>query len=316
MDTITSSGQLSSMRRNTTIDDGNFLYNGADQSRLLCTPEFRFRSSSQNLTMLHLSESDLRFLVETVSTSRREYDHVIRLIRDQPDLLEPMLEDRRLMNRLFQDEKTLVSISPYFLFSVLLRQVQQNLRTQTYILEVDSKLKRVPIFEAPAVAELLSNRQTRDYLAEMLASFARTNSGVIHWKERGSWHKRRFSDIDMDDMIELARIIDPEMRPALYRRIADIALFVSGIFPDHLSAFAVRHRSVFSAKRTLKDHEREGKRFYHLAAQETDRTVWRPALEALAENFTLARWALNTLGDRYLKTHRARYFRFPAESAR
>ena len=48
-------------------------------------------------------------------------------------------------------------------------------------------------------------------------------------QERGTWHKRRFSDIDLDDMVELARIIDPEMRPALYKRIADIALFLSGI---------------------------------------------------------------------------------------
>jgi hypothetical protein len=80
---------------------------------------------------------------------------------------------------------------------------------------------------------MLSDKQTRDYLAEMLSSFARTNSGIIYWQERGTWHQRRFSDIDLDDMVELARIIDPEMRPALYKRIADIALFLSGIFPEH-----------------------------------------------------------------------------------
>jgi hypothetical protein len=64
----------------------------------------------------------------------------------------------------------------------------------------------------------------------MLSAFARTNSGIIYWKERDTWHKRRFSDIDLNDMVELARIIDPENRPALYKRIA-IALFLSGIFP-------------------------------------------------------------------------------------
>jgi hypothetical protein len=36
-------------------------------------------------------------------------------------------------------------------------------------------------------------------------------NGIIYWKERGTWHKRRFSDIDMDDMIELARIINREI---------------------------------------------------------------------------------------------------------
>ena len=39
--------------------------------------------------MLHLTESDLRFLVETVATSRRDYDHIVNLIRDKGDLLEP-----------------------------------------------------------------------------------------------------------------------------------------------------------------------------------------------------------------------------------
>ena len=40
--------------------------------------------------MLHLSESDLRFLVETIATNRRDYDHIINLFRDKEDLLEPM----------------------------------------------------------------------------------------------------------------------------------------------------------------------------------------------------------------------------------
>jgi hypothetical protein len=42
--------------------------------------------------MLNLSKSDLRFLVESVATSRRDYDHIVNLIRDKEDLLEPMLE--------------------------------------------------------------------------------------------------------------------------------------------------------------------------------------------------------------------------------
>jgi hypothetical protein len=145
----------------------------------------------------------------------------------------------------------------------------------------------------------------------MLASFTRTNSGAIYWRERGAWHKRRFSDLDVDDMVDLARIIDPEMRPALYKRIADIALFLTGIFPDHLTVFAARHQSRFSAKRSLKDYEQQGSRFFRVAAQQTDQIQWRPAMGTLAEKFSLARWALNTLSDRYLKTQREHYFQAP-----
>jgi CRP-like cAMP-binding protein len=265
--------------------------------------------------MLHLNDSDLRFLVETVATDRRDYDHIVNLVRDKDDLLEPMLQDPKLIRRLLEEEQNLVRVSPYFLFTVLLLQVWHDLEDAAYILEVDFKGKRIPVFEAQAVTDLLAQTVIRDYLAEMLASFTRTNSGVIYWRERGAWHKRRFSDLDIDDMVDLTRIMDPELRPALYKRIADIALFLCGIFPDHLTVFAASHQTRFAAKRTLKDHEQQGSRLYRIAAQETDQSRWRPAMETLAEKFTLARWALNTLGDRYLKPQREHYFRSPNRDA-
>jgi hypothetical protein len=264
--------------------------------------------------MLHLTESDLRFLVETVATSRRDYDHVMGLVRGKEDLLEPMLEDPKLTERLFREEGALVRISPHLLFSVLLRRLRKELDKEAYILDLDARGKRIPIFESPAVVQMLSDKKVRDYLAEMLSSFTRTNNGIIYWKERGTWHKRRFSDIDIDDMIELARIIDPQMRPGLYKRIADIALFLSGIFPERATLFAVRRKTMYPAERTLEDYEQMGRRFYSVAALETDQAQWKPVLETLAEKFTLARLALNSLSERYVKTHRARYFRFPAES--
>ncbi len=46
-----------------------------------------------------LTEADLRFLVETVATRRRDSAHVISLVRDKEDLLEQMLEDPRLADR-------------------------------------------------------------------------------------------------------------------------------------------------------------------------------------------------------------------------
>jgi hypothetical protein len=263
--------------------------------------------------MLYLSESDLRFLVETVATNRRDYNHIVNLVRGKEDLLEPMLGDPKLVERLFQDTEAFVRISPYMLFSVLLRRVRTDLEEETYVFEVESKGKRIPVFEATAVAELLSSKPVLDYLVELLASFVRTNSGVIYWRERGTWHKRRFSDLDIDDMIELARIIDPQMRPSLFRRIADLALFLSGIFPDHATRFAAHPVGMLSSRRTLKDYEQQGKRFYRVAERETDQDQLRPIFALLAEQFILARWAFNTLSDRYLKTYRARYFDFPAE---
>jgi hypothetical protein len=144
---------------------------------------------------MHLSESDLRFLVETVATDRSDYDRIANLIRDKEDLLEPMLDDPKLTERLFRDEEALVRVTPHMLFSVLLRRLRKELKKEAYVLDLDTKGKRIPIFEGPAVAEMLSDKQTCDYLAEMLSSFARTNSGIIYWKERGAWHKRRLATL-------------------------------------------------------------------------------------------------------------------------
>ena len=77
--------------------------------------------------MLHLSESDLRFLVETVATNRRDYDHIVNLIRDKEDLLEPMLDDPKLTDRLFRDEEALVRVTPHMLFSVLLTPIAKGI---------------------------------------------------------------------------------------------------------------------------------------------------------------------------------------------
>src|SRR5271165_2899407 len=111
--------------------------------------------------MLHLTESDLRFLVETVATSRRDYDHIVNLIRDKEDLLKPMLEDPKLTERLFRDEEALVRIAPHLLFSVLLGRVGERLEQVAYSLDVDIQGNRIAVFEGPAVAELLSDKQTR-----------------------------------------------------------------------------------------------------------------------------------------------------------
>lgn len=63
--------------------------------------------------------------------------------------------------------------------------------------------------------------------------------------------------------------------------------------------------------RIVPDYEREGRRFYRLATREIEPPGPASVFEKLAEKFTLAREALNTLSDCYLKPIRARYFDQP-----
>lgn len=259
---------------------------------------------------MRLTESDLKFVVETVATRRRDHDHIIDLLRDKDDLLEPMLEDSKLAERLINDLEILVRVSPYLMFSVLLRRVRRDLEGRSFVLERDARGKRIPIFAAAQAGELLGDPPLREYLTEMLCSFVRTNVAVLYRQEGRTWQKRKFSDMDMDDMMALCQLVGSELKPRFYKRIADIALFLTGIYPDHASAFVRKPRS--QDWRLVPDYEREGRRFYTLAAREAEPAGPASVLEQLAEKFTLAREALNTLSDHYLKPLRARYFDPPA----
>ncbi|MCL5096946.1 MAG: hypothetical protein M1608_05355 [Candidatus Omnitrophica bacterium] len=261
---------------------------------------------------MHLTESDLRFIVESVVTQRRDHDHIIGLVRDKEDLLDPMLEDPKLAERLLNEQEVFVRTSPYLMFTVLLRRLRRDLEDQSFVLEAGVRGKSIPVFEAPQAVQLLSDPAMLEYLTEMLCSFVRTNTGMLYWKERGVWRKRKFSDVDMDDMIALCQLVEPRLKPRLYKRIADIALFLTGIYPDHAAFLARRPRSQAALRRTVPDYEREGRHFYVLAAGESEPPWPATVFQRLAEKFTLARAALNTLNDRYLKPLRARYFNLPA----
>jgi len=260
---------------------------------------------------MRLNDNDLKFIVETVATERRDHDHVVGLLRGKPDLLESMLQDRKLSERLVGEQEAFVRVSPYLLFSVLLRRVWKDLEGQSFVLERDDRGKRIPVFGGPRIAELLAEPELREYLVEMLCSFVRTNTGVLYFKERGTWRKRKFSDLDVDDMIALCHLVEPGWKPRLYKRIADIALFLTGIYPDHAGLFAQRPRSLAACRRALPDYEREARHFYSVAAREPEPPWTAAVYEGLAAKFNLARAALNVLSDRFLEPLRERSFERP-----
>ena len=256
--------------------------------------------------MFILSDSDLEFIVETVTPDARDRARVATLVRDKPDILDAMIGDPRLVQRILDDEEAIVHVSPRLLFTILLRKTRRDLDDQPYINEIGDRGEVIPIFESSRVADLLDDEPPRDYLADMMSSFARTHSTVFYSLERGRLRKRRFSSMDMDDMIYAARHADPAERPDYYRRIADLALFTTGVFPHQVVRNPRRRR--FAHRRTLADYEREGSAFYGLAARELDVPELGGVLSTLSEKFTLARRALNHLSERYIRSRSERYF--------
>lgn len=262
--------------------------------------------------VMKLSDADLRFVVETLVSNRSDHGKIIESLKGKEDFLEPMLNDPRLAQRLMNEEEAFVRVSPFLMFSILLRRVRADLEERDFVLEIEESGKRVPIFHARQVVELLAEPATLEYLTEMLCSFVRTNTAVLYWKERGHWRKRRICDINLDDMISLCQLVEPEFRPRIYKRIADIALFLTGIYPDHAGVWVSRPHTFTRGERSIADYESEGRRFYALAARCATPPWTQSLFEQLAENFTLARHALNTLSDGYLKSLRSRFFGTPS----
>jgi hypothetical protein len=98
---------------------------------------------------MRLTELDLKFVVETVATRRRDHAHIIELVRDKEELLEPMLDDPKLAKRLVNEEEVFVRVSPYLMFAVLLRRVRRDLESRSFMFERDERGRRIPVFEAP-----------------------------------------------------------------------------------------------------------------------------------------------------------------------
>jgi hypothetical protein len=241
----------------------------------------------------HLSDRDLRFLAR---------DRAERL-RADPDAIETLLRDPALAARLLHDRDVLLHVTPYLLFSVLLRQALRDLQDRPYTMEWTAPRARVPVFDADRVARFLMEPRERDYLVELLASFTRVYSGSVWRRTRRGYRRRRFSELDLASLQAVEAEAPESERFYLKKRLGDAALFLAGVYPDHVGRALPRQRSI-------EEIERDGATWYKGAARHA---LARPAgmedqLRYLASNFHGARKALNFVTDRYLHPYRSDWF--------
>jgi hypothetical protein len=124
-------------------------------------------------------------------------------------------------------------------------------------------------------------------------------------------------------MIELAEMVPEVERPSVYRRLGDLSLFLTGIFPDYAGERLVDDRDRRRLERALGAADREraerqdgvwlleqlGRRAYRISLQGADRRKAMAAVLAeVSENFAAARRVLNFLTDRYLFPMRRQWF--------
>ncbi len=256
-------------------------------------------------------------MIETLLPQRDDHDRLIAILKEDSELFEAMLSADRLFERICTEREILVRISPHLFFAVLLRRARKELPQSPYTIERSAR-QRIPVFDTQRVANFMDEPQVPDYLADMLASFTKVHSFVTAVRVReGIWHRYRFSDMDIDGLIRYCQSLEQPQRFALYKRIGDVCLFLTGIFPEWVTSRErypasgqLRPRLPWQRVRTMEEYREEGSTFYEMAAQHETAQLMSldKVLNQLSERFLEAQKALTYIAERYLQFTKQRLF--------
>ena len=271
--------------------------------------------------MVALTDADLDFVVGESAHRAADADRLKLLIEEDDEFRAAILGDERVFERLMADEETFLRVSPALYFEVLLRQSQRDLETAGYTVERDGRAD-LPVFDTQDVVKFLSIQGVLDYLAHMLASFTRINSYAVPVRiRRGIRRRVVYNDMDVDSLVRHCANADPEQRFGFYKRIADVCLFISGVFPEFASP-AVRYsvpnrmRTAISdrTRRTMSDYEVQGSQFYALAEEHdsAQQLGLTGIFRLLRDHFATARKPLRFVASHYLHGTRTRLFGAPS----
>lgn len=263
----------------------------------------------------HLTDGDLRLLAATLAVPVAE-------IRRDPDALARRLADPRVFEAILGERAVAsgrpLQVSPFLLFAVIVNRAAGELEAVSYLPERTGMRQRVPVFDTPQLADFLADPARRLFLIELLASFTRVASGRYQVRTRHGLRWRRFSELDPVRLAGLLEAVNDAERPGIYRRLGDVALFLTGVFPDYSGDHALSPVDASRLVRaagidTREDRERTlaapaielleylGARWYQAAWELTPvRTERLATVVQVAERFRCARRVLNHVADRYL----------------
>lgn len=260
-----------------------------------------------------LSEHDFALLAEA---SDVDVGQVKAAIRDSADAIHDFLSRPELYEFVFGGEEPAVApgLTPHLAFAVLVYKAARDLDSTSYVPEWVGAGERLPVFDAGTLSEFVDDVTRRYLLVDFLGSFLRVASGSAWVKTERGYRKRKYSEMDPVGLAEMVAELPDPQRAAGYRRLGEVALFLTGVFLDHTASHPLsatnqvrlaRRSGVDEAELVGTDYfhflERVGSAWYERAATipHLPRHVKQP-LEDLATNFTVARRFLNYLADRYL----------------
>jgi hypothetical protein len=269
----------------------------------------------------HLTDADLGLLASVAAAGAGPAVDPSSL-RSDPVALLHLLEHPGACRAVFGGQGGTVPgraapASPFLVFAVSVQRAAAELASAGHVPERTGPRQRVPLFDAPALRDFLAAPARRLFLAELLASFTRVASGRYRARVGGQMRTRRFSELDPVRLAGLLETVPQAERPGVYRRLGDVTLFLTGVFPDYASAHAL---GPVNAARLL--------RAAQLPASQRDRLADTPGIELwehlgarwyraardlapvatarltvvgeVADRFRQARRVLNHVADQYL----------------
>jgi hypothetical protein len=291
----------------------------------------------------HLTDADLGLLAKAADQPTAQ---AASWLRAHPEQLPGLVGDPRVFQAVFgapaaaaqparpAAASAMASLaSPFLIFAVAVHRAGTELATMDHVPERSGRRQRVPLFDAPELRDFLGSAARRLFLAELLASFTRNAAQYrpvprVQPRSR-SPRGRRVSELDVVRMAGLLDTVPEAERAGVYRRLGDVALFLTGVFPDYAAGHAL---GPVSAARLLRAAQVPARQldelaeapaidlFEHLGAQ-WYRAAWglAPARTArlavvaeVAERFRQARRVLNHVADRCLFPQGNPWFAPPA----
>jgi hypothetical protein len=274
-----------------------------------------------------LTAADLALLAELAGP-----DVSVPALAADPALVDALLGSAAVYAALFAgaDVDARLFASPYLVFSVLVQRVAAELEQAAFVDEWLGPGRTVPVFDVASLREFLADPGRRAFLAELLTSYTRVASGTVWRRTPRGWRRRRYSDLDPVELAQLLEVVPASQRPAICRRLGDLALFLTGVFPEHASSHPLEPRHLDRIRRLLDATglgppapppeelamaggpqrgiwllEWVGRRAYRLAARAA---TGERELHEVAEAFGRARRVLNVLTGRHLHPRRERWF--------
>ncbi|MGB6068523.1 MAG: hypothetical protein WBG50_27260 [Desulfomonilaceae bacterium] len=219
------------------------------------------------------SDADLDFLVASAAPEIRDTQRLRQILEEDEDFRNAFIGDEKTFQKVMSYHEIFLKISPKLYFEILLRRAHRELRTLGHTVE-RSGTQKIAVFDTGEVVDLLSRSAVLVYLADMLSSFTRIESYAVSFRsEKGIWRKIRFNDLDVDSLTRFSQHVDEQYRLAFFKRIADICLFMLGIFADYIQytyryphSGELRPSLVRQMRRSTEEYEEKGKKFYKLAA--------------------------------------------------